>query len=154
MPSSFTSLTYHIIFSTKHRKPLLVDGIRAETYRYIGGIIHNKGGQLIEIGGIEDHIHILASCSPKVALADFIRDIKANASRWINEPPRGSGFAWQTGYGAFTVSVSQIEAVRRYIRNQAEHHRRMTFAEELQAVLQKHGIAFDEARLYVDEFHG
>ncbi len=154
MPSSYTSLNYHIVFSTKHRKPLLVDAIREDVYKYIAGIIQNKEGQLIEIGGIEDHIHILTSCSPKLALADFIRDVKANASKWINEQPRSTKFAWQSGYGAFTVSVSQVEVVRQYIRNQAEHHKKQSFADEFRATLSKHKIAFDEERLFEDEFHG
>jgi putative transposase len=154
MPSSYTSLYYHIVFSTKHRKPLLVDSIRTGLYKYIAGIIENKEGRLIEIGGVEDHIHILATCSPKRALADFIRDIKANASRWVNEQPRSMKFAWQNGYGAFTVSVSQVEVVRRYIRNQAEHHRRQSFVDEFRTVLIRHGISFDEQQLFEDEFHG
>lgn len=154
MPSSYTCLNYHIVFSTRQRKPLLVDSMREETYKYITGIIHNKAGQVIEIGGVEDHVHILTSCSPRLALADFIRDIKANASRWINEQPGVSKFAWQTGYGAFTVSASQVEVVRHYIRNQAEHHKKQSFADEFRAVLHRHGISFDEARLFEDKFHG
>ncbi len=152
MPSSYTSLNYHIVFSTKYRKRLLVDSIREDVYKYIAGIIHNKNGQLIEIGGIEDHVHILTSCSPKIALADFIRDIKANASKWINEQHRAAKFAWQTGYAAFTVSASQVDVVRRYIRNQAKHHKNQSFVDEFRGMLIKHKIPFDEERLFEDEF--
>ncbi len=154
MPSSYTCLNYHIVFSTKHRKPLLIDLLRTDVYKQIGGIIQNKDGQLIEIGGTEDHVHILTSCSPKIALSDFIRDVKANASKWVNEQPRSAKFAWQAGYGAFTVSISQVEIVRQYIRNQAEHHKKQSFADEFRQMLVKHNISFDEARLFEDEFHG
>ena len=152
--SSYTSLYYHIVFGTKLRKPLLVDSLRADVCKYMAGIVTNKDGHLIEIGGIDDHLHLLASCSPKRALAEFIRDVKANSSKWINEQSRFKDFAWQPGYGAFTVSISQLEVVQRYIRNQTEHHRRQSFADEFRALLRKHKIAFDEARLFDDEFHG
>jgi putative transposase len=152
--SSYVSLSYHIVFSTKYRKPDLSEPLRKELAGYIAGIIRNKEGQLLEIGGMEDHIHILTSCSPKLALADFIRDIKANASRWINEGPGGGKFAWQSGYGAFTVSASQAPVVRAYILNQAEHHRVRSFKEEFRELLVRHGISFDESRLFEEEFYG
>lgn len=153
MASTYTSLTYHIVFSTKYRKPTLIDPFRAETYNYIAGIIANKKGQLLEIGSA-DHIHILTSCSPRIALADFIRDIKANSSKWLHEDKHLMRFGWQTGYGAFTVSRSRIETVRKYIRNQAEHHRKQSFADEFRALLQRHGIEFDEKYLFEAEHHG
>jgi REP element-mobilizing transposase RayT len=154
MPSAYTSLTYHIVFSTKYHKPRLTDAIRAETYSYIGGIIANKRGQAIEIGGVADHIHIVTSCSPAVALADFIRDIKANSSKWLREEKDQRDFGWQVGYGAFTVSCSQADTVRRYVRNQAEHHRTRSFEEEFRAMLKRHGISFDEKYLFEAEYHG
>ena len=154
MPSSYTSLVYHIVFSTKYRKPSLTDLIRLETYKYIGGIIANKKGQLLEIGGTDDHIHILTSCSPTFALAEFTRDIKANSSKWLHEERQHRNFQWQTGYGAFTVSCSQVEAIRQYICNQAEHHRTRSFEDEFRAILQRHQIAFDEKYLFETEFHG
>ena len=99
---SFTSLNYHVIFSTKYRKPVIDESIRERLYEYIGGIIRAKEGTLIEIGGVADHIHILAGCSPQMAVADWVRDIKANSARWMNElPDRSSRFEWQKGYGAF-----------------------------------------------------
>ena len=152
--STYTSLNYHIVFGTKHRKPLLTEAVRTETYKYISGIIANKDGQLLEIGGIDDHVHLLTSCSPRFALSDFIRDIKANSSKWLHEEKRAVRFGWQTGYGAFTVSCSQVETVRAYIRNQAEHHRKLTFAEEFRAILERHGIAFEEKYLFEEEYHG
>jgi len=104
MASTFTSLFYHIVFSTKYRKPYLTDAVSSDMYRYIAGIIANKDGQLLEIGGMADHLHILMTCPPTIALADFIRDIEANSSKWMHEEKRLAKFAWQTGYGAFTVS--------------------------------------------------
>jgi REP element-mobilizing transposase RayT len=152
--STYTSLTYHVIFSTKNRKPMLRDAIRDETYRYIAGIIANKEGRLVEIGGVEDHVHLLTSCSPRMALADFIRDIKSNSSRWLHEEGRHADFGWQTGYAAFTVSQSQISAVQDYIRGQAEHHRQRSFEEEFRAILVRHGIQFDERFLFDGEHVG
>jgi|SRR5208282_6870223 len=154
MGSTYTSLSYHIVFSTKYRKPYLTDTIRPEIYKYIGGIIANKHGHIIEIGGIADHIHILTSCAATIALADFIRDIKANSSKWIHEERRLHDFQWQSGCGAFTVSCSQIEVVRLYICGQAEHHRKQSFEDEYRWFLRKHGIEFEEKYLFESEFHG
>ncbi|MDB5391748.1 MAG: transposase [Planctomycetaceae bacterium] len=154
MASTYTSLAYHIVFSTKHRENTLTDSIRQATWNYISGIITNKNGQLLEIGGVEDHVHLLTSCSPRIALADFVRDIKANSSRWLHDEKDVPNFQWQTGYGAFTVSHSQVDVVRKYLQNQAQHHRRQSFEEEYREFLQRHEIAFDEKYLFEDEFHG
>lgn len=154
MPSSFTSLTYHIVFGTKYRKPTVTADIREPLYRYIGGIIEHKHGRLLEIGGIDDHVHLVTSCSPRMALADFIRDIKANSSKWLHEEQRYPEFEWQAGYSAFTVSHSQADIVRHYARNQVEHHRRQTFEEEYRALLIRHSIQFDDRHLFNDEHHG
>jgi putative transposase len=128
--------------------------IRSETYAYIGGIIANKKGQLLEIGGINDHIHVLASCPATIALAEFACDIKANSSKWLHEEKQHRNFQWQTGYGAFTVSYSQIDAIRQYICNQAEHHKTRSFEDEFRTILQRHQIAFEEQFLFESEFHG
>ena len=154
MASTYTSLTYHIVFSTKYRRPTLTDAIRAETCNYMAGIIAHKQGQVLEMGGVNDHIHLATSCPPTIALADFVRDIKANSSKWLREEKGRRDFQWQTGYGAFTVSCSQVETLRQYVRNQAEHHRRRSFEEEFRAILQRHGIEFDEKYLFEVEYHG
>jgi len=144
MPSTYANLLYHIIFSTKHREPLVVDAWKEELYRYMGGIIRSKGGISLEIGGMPDHVHILAKLKPAISVADMLKLIKANSSKWINdEKVLGKGFAWQVGYAAFSVSESQVEAVRRYIRNQEEHHRKQSFQEELIALLQRHGVEYN-----------
>ena len=154
MASTYTSLAYHIVFSTKYRRPMLTDAVRSETYNYIAGIIANKQGQLLEIGGIDDHIHLVTSCSPTVALADFVRDIKANSSKWLHEDKGRRDFQWQAGYGAFTVSRSRIDVLRQYVLNQPAHHRKQSFEDEFRAILQRHGISFDEKYLFEAEYHG
>ena len=154
MASTYTSLTYHIVFSTKHRRPSLTDAIRSETYNYIAGIIANKHGQVLEMGGVPDHIHLVTSCSPTIALADFVRDIKANSSKWLREDKGRRDFQWQTGYGAFSVSRSQIDAVQQYVRNQPEHHRKRSFEDEFRDILKRHGISFDEKYLFEADCRG
>jgi putative transposase len=152
MPSSFTSLNYHIVFSTKVRKPLLTDDLRADLCVYLLGIIANKGGQLLEFGGTEDHIHLVTTCSPKMALSDFVRDIKANSSRWLRDEKGRPDFQWQTGYGAFTISYSRVDDTRKYVRNQQEHHAVRSFEDEFRAILERHGIVFNEEYLFEDDY--
>lgn len=152
---AFTKLTYHIVFSTKYRAPTIQEEFRERLYEYIGGTVRALNGHLIEIGGIEDHVHLLVSCPPAMALSQVIRDIKANASRWVNDKSlTPNRFEWQKGYGAFTVSYSQRESVRRYIRNQREHHRRVSFKEEYVEFLRRHEIPFEEVYLFEAEHHG
>ncbi|MDP1835979.1 MAG: IS200/IS605 family transposase [Chlamydiales bacterium] len=152
---TFTKLSYHIVFSTKFRSKSIVASFGERLYEYIGGIIRAQNGHLIEIGGIEDHVHLLANLSPAKAVSDAIREIKANASKWRNELPDNVGrFEWQKGYGAFTVSYSQIESVRCYIRNQREHHRTKTFEQEYIALLKVHNIEFDSRYLFETEHFG
>ncbi len=153
--ASFTQLTYHVIFSTKYRDPLIVDAIREDLYKYIGGTIRGLKGHSIEIGGVEDHVHLLANFSPTLAVSDTVRDVKANASRWLNDERKiPSIFEWQKGYSAFTVSYSQREAVQSYIRNQKEHHRMKSFEEEYIEFLKRHDIAFDMRYLFEAEHNG
>jgi putative transposase len=149
MPSTYTNLLYHIIFSTKNREPLIVDAWKEELYRYIGGIVRSEGGVSIEIGGMPDHVHILAKLKPAISVSDILKLIKANSSKWINdEKVRRRGFAWQGGYAAFSVSESQVEVVRRYIRSQEEHHRKQSYQDELIALLQRHGVEYDPRYLW------
>ena len=149
MPSSYTNLLYHLIFSTKNRHPTIQDAFQEELYRYIGGIIRSEGGIQIEIGGMPDHVHILAKLKPTHMVAEMLNKIKANSSGWLNRTNKlaGSKFGWQEGYGAFTVSESQVDHVREYIRNQEQHHRRLTFQEEFEALLKRHGVAYDPKNL-------
>ncbi|MEX0612030.1 MAG: IS200/IS605 family transposase [Pirellulales bacterium] len=144
MPSTYTNLLYHIVFSTKQRIPLIINEFQEELYRYIGGIIRAEGGVLLEIGGTTDHVHILAKFKPATSVSEMLAKIKANSSKWVNDHKmKLRKFGWQEGYAAFTVSESQAPAVAVYIRNKDEHHRKQTYQEELLALLQRHGIEYD-----------
>lgn len=144
MPSTFACLSYHIVFGTKHRRGLLTAEVRPRVFEYLGGVVRNEGGSLTEIGGVEDHVHLLVKLKPTHALADFVRVLKASSSKWINEQHLTTErFAWQEGYGAFTVSESQIDAVRHYLLRQEEHHKRSSLDEELRLICERHSVAFD-----------
>ena len=148
MADTFTNLLYHIIFSTKHRVPMIQPDWQQRLYAYLGGAIRGEGGRLLAVGGTGEHVHMLAKLGPAKALAKVIGDVKANASKWINNHRMlPAKFAWQRGYAAFTVSESSVPAVRHYIRTQETHHRRMTFEDELRLFLERNGIAFDEKYL-------
>ena len=152
---SFTQLTYHIVFATKYRRPTINDNIKERLYEYIGGTLRAKKGHLIEIGGVADHVHILARLSPSLAVADVVRDVKANSSRWMNDQSEVTmPFEWQKGYGAFTVSYSNIPSVQEYIQNQEERHRTKSFQEEYIEFLKRHNIEFRLEYLFEDEHHG
>jgi len=146
MAKTFTKLNYHIVFSTKERAPLITDEIRDRLYKYLGGVVRGEKGSLLEIGGVEDHVHILARFGAAIAVSEMVQRIKGNSSHWLNQQ-LGIWFAWQTGYGAFTVSESQLAAVRKYIQRQREHHQKVSFKEELISLLRKHRIEFDERDL-------
>lgn len=153
--STFTKFAYHIIFSTKYRHALIREPYRTELYNYIGGIIRSQKGNLIEIGGVEDHIHILANLPATITISDAIREIKANSSRWFNENgDKTHKFEWQKGYGGFSVSYSQIGAVQNYIRNQEEHHKHKSFKDEFVEFLKLNNIAYDSKYIFEDEIVG
>ena len=152
---SFTQLAYHVVFGTKYRKPTIEEDIEERLYEYIGGIIRERKGRLVSIGGVMDHVHILAKLSPVLAVADVIRDVKAVSSKWINEQPkRIQAFEWQKGYAAFTVSYSQLPVIQSYIENQKEHHKEKSFREEYIQLLKRHGIDFRMEFLFEGEHHG
>ncbi len=149
MATTYTNLLFHVVFSTKNRVAAIDDDVREPLYQYIGGVIRGEGGTLLEIGGVADHVHLLARFKAAVAVATMVRRIKTSSSKWMSQRSGGDPrFAWQTGYGAFSVSESQVGAVRQYLRIQAEHHRRRTFKEELRDILRKHNIEFDERYLW------
>jgi REP element-mobilizing transposase RayT len=149
MADAFTNLVYHLVFSTKHREPSIIESLRDRLYAYMGGIVRQQRGKLFEIGGMPDHVHLLVRLRADASVSETLRTIKANSSRWMNETlPQPKGFRWQAGYGAFSVSESQIPGVRRYIRGQAEHHAKTSFKEELMALLKKNRIEYDERYLF------
>lgn len=155
MASSFTSLTYHVVFSTKYRRNTISQDWQEQLYEYTGGIIRSHKGVQLEIGGMPDHVHLLIGISPTFAVSDMVRTIKSNTSKWINEQAgRIDRFEWQTGYAAFTVSHSQVEIVRKYIQNQEHHHSERSFDDEFLELLRKHQIEFDPRYVFEDEHVG
>jgi putative transposase len=145
MPQSFACMHCHIIFSTKNRDPLIMPDFAPRLFEYIGGTLREQESPLIAAGGMLDHIHLLVSLNKKTAVSNLIRDIKANSFGWIHRTfPKLRGFSWQSGYGAFSVSYSNISRVKKYIAGQAEHHRVRSFKEEFVAFLKRHGIEYDE----------
>ncbi len=145
MSDSYTNLLYHIVFSTKDRRPFITPDYEVRLYDYLGGTIRNMGGISLELNGTEDHVHVLAKLRPDCALSDILRDLKANATGWMREVfPTLKNFSWQRGYGAFTVSQSHVEAVRRYIARQKEHHQKISFRDEFIQFLRQNGIEYDE----------
>jgi REP element-mobilizing transposase RayT len=150
MAHTFSQLLYHVVFSTKNRHPFLDADLRERLFPYLGGIVGELGGKPVIVGGMPDHVHLLVSLSPAIALAEALRVVRTNSSRWVHETwPERRAFAWQTGYGAFSVSGSNQEAVVNYIANQEEHHHRgLSFQEEFVAFLKKHGIEYDPRFLW------
>ena len=140
MSHTYTDLLFHVVFSTKGRARLISDEIRADLLAYIGGVVRKSGGKALLVNGLSDHVHMLVRLPADVPIAECLRLVKANSSKWVHEkwPARGD-FAWQIGYAAFTVSLSQRDRVYRYIRDQEEHHRKQSFAEEMAALLTKYG---------------
>jgi len=158
---SYSQLTYHIVFGTKFRRNSIHPEIADQLYEYVGGTIRSQNGHLIQIGGVEDHLHLLVSLPSKLAVSDAVRVLKANASKWVNENRDNKQrrsisdkFEWQIGFGAFTVSYSQIELVRGYIQKQKEHHRTRTFEEEYIELLKRHNISFKREYLFEAEHAG
>ncbi len=148
MPQSYCCLLYHVIFSTKERASSISPAVRPRLYEYIGGIVREEAGVLQAVGGTADHIHLLLSLSREQSVAAAVRLIKTNSSRWLHQLPHGdAAFAWQAGYAAFTIGHSGRERVRRYIEGQEEHHRTMTFDEELKRFLHEYEVSFDERYL-------
>ena len=145
MSDSYTNLLYHIVFSTKDRRPLITPEYQVRLYDYIGGTIRAVGGISLELNGTEDHVHLLAKLRPDRALSDVLRDLKANATGWMHDVfPSLENFSWQRGYGAFTVSQSNVEEVRQYIARQKEHHQKISFRDEFIQFLKANGIDYNE----------
>lgn len=148
MGSSYCNLLYHIVFSTKEREPWLSATIRPRIHEYLGGAIRSEEGTALIVNGTSDHVHLLARLRQDKAVSKTVGEIKANSSGWISRTFDGlAGFAWQEGYGAFTVSESQVPKVRHYIAKQEEHHQSVSFRDELKALLKAHGLPFDERYL-------
>ena len=145
MPHSYVSCLMHCVFSTRHRHKIIEPDLQQRLWPFIGGIARENNIKVLAIGGTEDHVHILLSLPTTIPVAKAIQLIKGGSSKWIHETfPAHRNFAWQEGYGAFSLGISQIETTVAYIRNQREHHRKKTFEEEFLTFLERHGIEYDE----------
>jgi len=147
MAHTYTSILVHAVFSTSSRAPLLTNDMRPEMHAYLGGILRELKAVPIVIGGTADHVHLLLRLPADLAVADCLRVVKTNSSRWAKERWQRP-FAWQGGYGAFSVSESRRDTVIRYIQNQEEHHRRISFQEEFLKLLRSHAVEFDERYIW------
>ena len=144
MAHAYTSNLFHIVFSTKERLPAIPEP--AKLWAYLAGVARNLNYDPLTIGGTQDHVHVLLRIPTNVPLSEAVQKLKSNSSRWLRENGRWLG--WQDGYGAFSVSASNLETVRRYIQNQPEHHRRRSFEDEFVALLAKSGIAFNRSEVF------
>jgi putative transposase len=147
MSSTHLSLHYHLVFGTKNHDPLITPAWRDRLHAYLGGVIRTLDGIPEAVGGVADHVHLLIGLRATHTLADVLRETKSVSSAWVHAEIGVRSFAWQEGYGAFTVSASQLENVRAYIQEQEEHHRTRTFREEYLTLLQRSGVEFDERYL-------
>lgn len=143
MSSTYLSLHYHLVFSTKHRQPSIHDAWRERLHQYLGGTVSGLGGFPQGIGGVADHVHLLVGLKATHCLSDFMRELKKASSAWVHEEIGLESFAWQDGYSAFTVSATARSGVQIYIANQEEHHRVRSFREELIDLLQRAGVEYD-----------
>lgn len=149
MANTYTSLHYHIIFSTKSRVAYITPDMEQRVWAYIGGVARKHKMTALQVGGIQDHIHALVLASPTHAPSEIAQFLKGDSSKWIHEEfPNVREFAWQDGYGAFTVSKSHVSDVIGYIQNQRKHHGKKTFQEEYREFLHKHRIEYDERYLW------
>jgi putative transposase len=142
MSHSYVCCLIHVVFSTANRRPLIGEDVQHRLHAYIGGIARKNEMAALAVGGVVDHVHVLLSLSRTIAVAKAVQLLKAGSSKWLKESYEGlRDFAWQEGYGAFSASISQRDKVADYILHQAQHHKRMSFAEEFSKLLQAHGIA-------------
>ena|ERR1041385_9296408 len=146
---SYVSSYHHRVFSTKDRRPIITPALQERLWPYMGGIARENKMIAIEIGGVQDHVHLLLSLPSTMAVAKALQLIKGGSSKWVHDTfPDKRWFGWQSKYGCFSASVSQVDKIIEYIRGQPEHHRRMSFKEEFVALLKKHRIQYDERYLW------
>jgi len=149
MPQSLARILVHLIFSTKNREPFLSTDLQAELHPYLSAVLNNDGCPAIEVGGVEDHVHLLFGLSRTLTIAQVVENVKTSSSKWIKTKGASlAHFYWQAGYGAFSVSQSNAAAVVRYIQSQAEHHRKESFQDEYRRFLQRYQIPYDEKHVW------
>jgi REP element-mobilizing transposase RayT len=145
MPQSLSRVLIHVVFSTKNRDPVLGARIRAELHPYLAGVLNQIDCPSLQVGGVEDHVHLFFGLSRIRTIAAVVETVKTSSSKWIkSKGPEFAGFHWQSGYGAFSVSQSDADQVVTYVRNQAEHHQKMTFQDEYRRLLDRYRVAFSE----------
>jgi REP element-mobilizing transposase RayT len=150
MPQSLAKVLVHIVFSTKNRSPFLSDkNVREEMHAYLGGTCNNLDCPVLTVGGVADHVHILCALSRNLPIAKVVGDMKRGSSKWIKTKGRMlTKFAWQNGYGVFSVGQSEVERVRQYIVGQEDHHRKKTFQDEYRSFLKEYGVNYDERYIW------
>ena len=145
MANTYTALYYHFVYSTKYRTPWLTPEIEQRVWAYTGGVARKHNLVAVQVGGFDDHIHALVMAPPTLAPSQIAQYLKGDSSKWIHETfPELQEFAWQIGYGAFTVSKSGVDATVRYIQGQRKHHQKRGFQDEYRELLQKYGVEYDE----------
>ena len=148
-PVSYVSAYFHCVFSTKERRPFITAPLRERLWPYLAGIARENHMKALEVGGMPDHIHILLSLPPTIPIAKALQLIKGGSSKWVHDTfPERALFAWQVKYGAFSTSASLLDTTIQYIRNQEEHHQNLSFKDEFRALLERHGIQYDERYLW------
>ncbi|NJY64190.1 IS200/IS605 family transposase [Salinimicrobium sp. CDJ15-81-2] len=149
MANTYTQIHIQVIFAVQNRQSLIRNNWEAELFKYITGIIQNNGHKVLQINGMPDHVHILIGMRPTQALSELMKQVKHDSSKWINNkgflPAR---FSWQAGYGAFSYSKSEVPGVIKYVQNQKEHHKSLTFREEYLKLLETHHVEFEERFLF------
>ncbi len=149
MAQTLTRLLVHVVFSTKERRNLIIPAVELELHAYLGGICRNRESPALAIGGTENHVHLLISLSKNIALSNLMMTLKKDSSKWIKTNGDAfRGFHWQDGYGAFSIGESQVRTVTDYIRGQKERHKTLTFKDELVALAERYGVAFDPRYLW------
>lgn len=149
MANTYTQIHIHFVFAVKYRKAVIGTNWKDELFRYISGIVKNNNHKLLAINGVSDHIHILIGIRPVQSISELMKSVKQNSSKWINENKfANSHFEWQEGYGAFSYSKSQLNAVINYIENQEQHHKKKTFKEEYINFLEKFEVDYDEKFIF------
>ena len=149
MPQSLSNILVHVVFSTKNRENLLIESITSELYKYLAQICKNNNSPIKQIGGINNHIHMLLDLSRSISISKLISEIKSNSTRWLKT--KGShlkNFSWQNGYGVFSIGESGLLNCQHYIKNQKEHHKKISFEEELKLFLKKYSVNYDERYLF------
>lgn len=145
MAQTLTRLLLHIVFSTKNREPLITSSVSIELYKYLSGIARNHDSPALAVGGVADHVHLLVSLSKNIACAELLMHLKRDSSKWIKTKGQEfAAFAWQEGYGAFTIGESQVDVLTRYINNQEDHHKARSFQDEFRDLLAKYRVEHDE----------